>query len=124
VRLEPREAEYHYTLALALNDAGNLNNAITELQEATRLNPRLADAWRNLGLARAAKEDLPGALEALRRAEELSPGDARIPYARATVLARLDRMSEARAAATHALELRPDYPEARELLQRLAAENK
>jgi tetratricopeptide (TPR) repeat protein len=121
VRLEPREAEYHYSLALALNDAGDLAKAVAELQEATRLNPRHADAWRNLGLARAAQEDLAGALDALGRAEDLAPGDPRLPYARATVLARLDRVAEARAAAARALELRPDYPEARELIQRLGA---
>jgi len=124
VRLEPREAEYHYSLALALNEAGDLAKAIAELQEATRLNPRHADAWRNLGLARAAKEDLTGALDALARAEELTPKDPRLPYARATVLARLNRLAESRAAAARALELRPDYPEAQELMRRLAAGNK
>jgi predicted CXXCH cytochrome family protein len=118
VRLEPREAEYHYSLALALSDAGDLAQAITELQEAARLNPRRADVWRNLGLALAAKED-SAALAALARAESIDPGDPRIPYARATVLARLGRLPEARAAAARALELRPDYPEARELIQRL-----
>jgi Flp pilus assembly protein TadD len=96
-----------------------LARAIAELQEAARLNPRHADAWRNLGLALAAKEDLTGALDALRRAETADPGDPRIPYARATVLARLDRVPEARAAAARALTLRPEYPEARELLERL-----
>jgi tetratricopeptide (TPR) repeat protein len=119
VRLEPREAEYHYSLALALNETGDLAQAIAELREAARLNPRLADAWRNLGLALASKEDLPGALEALVKAESVDPGDPRIPYARATVLARLNRLPEARAAAARALELRPDFPEARELIQRL-----
>ena len=43
---------------------------------------------------------------------------------RATVLARLNRLDEARAAAARALELRPDYGEAQELMQRLAAGNK
>jgi tetratricopeptide (TPR) repeat protein len=123
VRLEPREAEYHYSLALALNDAGDLTQAIAELREAARLNPRHAGAWRNLGLALAAKEDLSGALEALTRAESVDPGDARIPYARATVLARLGRVAEARAAAARALELRPEYPEAQELMQSLSAPN-
>jgi tetratricopeptide (TPR) repeat protein len=124
VRLEPSEAEFRYSLALALNEAGDLKSAIAQLQEATRLNPRYADAWRNLGLARAAQDDLPGALDALARAEGLEPGDPRLPYARATVLARLRRAAEARTAALRALELRPDYSEALELLDRLASENK
>jgi len=124
VRLEPREAEYHFSLALALNDAGELENAIAQLREATRLNPRHADAWRNLGLALAAKDDLTGAQDALARAEGVAPGDPRIPYARATILARLGLVAEARAAAQRALDLRPDYPEARELMQRLTPQNK
>jgi tetratricopeptide (TPR) repeat protein len=124
VRLEPRDAEYHYTLALALNDAGDLAQAIAELQETVRLNPRHVDAWRNLGLALAAKEDLTGSLEALVRAESIDPNDPRIPYARATVLVRLNRVPDARAAAARALELRPDYSEARELLQALPIQNK
>jgi tetratricopeptide (TPR) repeat protein len=119
VRLEPREADYRYTLALALNDAGDLPQAIAELQEAVRLNPRHVGAWRNLGLALAAKEDLTGALESLVRAESIDPNDPGIPYARATVLVRLGRTPDARAAAARALELRPDYPEARELIQNL-----
>jgi len=124
VHLEPRDAEYHYTFALALNDAGDLAQAIVELQEAARLNPRHVGAWRNLGLALAAKEDLTGALEALVRAESIDPTDPSIPYARATVLVRLNRVPDARAAAARALELRPDYPEALKLLQTLPIQNK
>jgi len=124
VRLEPRDADFRYTLALALNDAGDLPQAIVELQEAVRLNPRHVGAWRNLGLAQAAKDDLTGALESLVRAESIEATDPSIPYARATVLVRLGRMPDARAAAARALELRPDYPEARELLQTLPIQNK
>jgi tetratricopeptide (TPR) repeat protein len=120
-RLEPREAEYHFSLALALSDAGELDPAIAELREAVRLNPRYADAWRNLGLALAARNDLSAANDALSQAETVDPADPRIPYSRATVLARLGRVSEARAAAERALSLRADYPEAQELLQRLAS---
>jgi predicted CXXCH cytochrome family protein len=120
VRLEPREAEYHCSLALALSDAGELEPAIAELREAVRLNPRFADAWRNLGLALAAQNDLNAASDALAQAEKADQADPRIPYARATVLARLGLVSEARAAAERALSLRADYAEAQELLQRLA----
>jgi predicted CXXCH cytochrome family protein len=120
VRLEPREAEYHFSLALALSDAGEVEHAIAELREAVRLNPRYADAWRNLGLALAAQNDLNAASDALTRAETADPADPRIPYARATVLARLGRAGEARAAAERALSLRADYAEAQELLRSLS----
>jgi predicted CXXCH cytochrome family protein len=124
VRLEPQDAEYHFSLALALNDTADLDRAIVELREAVRLNPRHADAWRNLGLALAGKDDLADAAEALARAEAVDPEDPRIPYSGATVLARLGRDDEARTAAARALKLRPDYPEAQELLQRLSSQRK
>ena len=119
VRLEPREAEYRFSLALALSDAGELAQTVVELREAVRLNPRYTDAWRNLGLALAAQNDLNAASDALAHAETVDPADPRIPYARATVLARLGRLAEARSAAERALVHRPDYPEAQELLRRL-----
>jgi len=53
------------------------------------------------------------------RAESLDATSAAIPYARATILARVGRVDEARAAAKRALELNRDYAEARQLLESL-----
>lgn len=117
VRLEPHDAEYRYELALAWNEAGDAGATIRELEQAIRLDPRHARAWYNLGLARAAQNDSANALEALGRAESLSPDDPGIPYARATILAQLGRISEARAAANRALEIQPGFVPAREWLQ-------
>ena len=119
VRLDPRDAEYRYKLALAWNEAGDLDATISELEQAVRLNPRYARAWYNLGLARAAKNDSAEALAALANAEKISADDPNIPYARATILAQLGRNVEARAAAKRALEIRPGFSPARELLQAL-----
>lgn len=118
-RLAPREAAYRYRLGLALNEMGRLPEARLALEQAVKLEPQFAQAWYNLGLAYAAQEQLEPALEALVRAESLEAQSAQIPFARATVLARLNRTGEARRAAQRALEIQPDFPEARELLRAL-----
>lgn len=121
VRVQPNEAEFHYKLALALNETGETARVITELEAAVKCDPRHARAWYNLGLARNGGGDSAGALEALSRAETAEPGDPRIPYARATILARLGQLNDARLAARRALELNPNFSAATVLLHQLDA---
>jgi tetratricopeptide (TPR) repeat protein len=119
-RLAPRDAEARHRLALACNEAGDAKRAVAELQAAVRLDPQLVRAWYDLGLAQNALGETSAALDALARAEKLAPSDARIPYARATILARIaGRGGEAQAAAERALELQPDFAEAKDLLRAL-----
>ncbi len=119
VRLEPKQAEFRYKLALAWNEAGSLQNAVREFEEAVKLDRRHARAWYNLGLARNALGKPDTAIAALLEAESAEPRDPQIPYARATIHARLRQKSEAREAALRALTIRPDYQDARQLLQAL-----
>jgi len=55
----------------------------------------------------------------LARAESVADRDPTIPYARATVLARLGRFDEARTAAQRALELDRNHAAAAALLRQL-----
>jgi tetratricopeptide (TPR) repeat protein len=118
-RLAPRDAEMRYKLGLAYNEANRPKDALAALQQATELDPQYSQAWYNLGLAHAGAGDDSAALDSLTRAESLDQRSPQIPYARATVLVRLDRRPEARAATARALELRPGYAEAIQLLQAL-----
>jgi tetratricopeptide (TPR) repeat protein len=90
------------------------------LEQSVKLNPHHARAAYNLGLARNTAGDIAGALQALQAAEAADPRDAQIPYARATILARLGRNEAARAAANRALELNSDFAPAAALLQTLS----
>jgi tetratricopeptide (TPR) repeat protein len=119
-RLTPRDAELRFHLGLAWSESGNVRQAAAELEEAVQLDPGHSRAWYNLGLAFSALSQPERGLEALGRAEAIQSRDPRIPYARATILARLNRNAEARRAAARALELAPDYAEARQLMQQLA----
>ena len=118
-RLNPQDADSRYQLGLACNEAGDLDQARTELEAAVRLNPRHASAWYNLGLAQNASEQSDAAIESLLRGESVEPDDARIPYARATILARLGQRQAALLAARRALEINPAHGEAKQLLQQL-----
>jgi tetratricopeptide (TPR) repeat protein len=118
-RLEPREAEYRYKLGLAYNELGDRARTIDALEEAVRLAPRHARALYNLGLAYNARGETENAIQMLVRAESAAPEDAHIPYATATLYARLGRLAEARAATARALQIQPDFAEARELQRQL-----
>ena len=118
-RLAPRAAEYRYKLGLALNEVGNLDGARQALEETVKLDPQYVRGWYNLGLAYAAQDKTEAAINALVRAESLDAMSAQIPYARATVLARLGRTEEAKAATRRALEINRAYREAQQLLQSL-----
>ena len=118
-RLAPQDAESHYKLGLARNELGDLPGAVAELETAVKLEPRHALAWYNLGLAQNALGKPESAIESLLRAESIATEDVRIPYARATILAQLNRPREATAAARRALELEPRFEQAKQLLETL-----
>jgi Flp pilus assembly protein TadD len=119
VKLAPKDAEFHYKLALALNETGDTTRMLAELESAVQCDPHHARAWYNLGLARSDQHDDAGALVALVRAESADFTDPRPPYARATILARQGKISEARQAAQRALELNPNFTAAADLLRQL-----
>lgn len=119
VRIQPGVAENHYRLGLAWAEVGDLGQAVVSLEEAVRLEPGHDRAAYNLGLAYQQRGDSARSLTLLERAERANPRDARIPYARATVLMGLDRRTEAGDAARRALEIEPGHAGARELLRDL-----
>ena len=90
------------------------------LEKTVELDPQYARAWYNLGLARNGANQPLEAINALRRAESADPSDSAIPYARATIHARIGQQREAAEAAARALQLRPEFMEARQLLQNLS----
>lgn len=120
IRLDPENPEYPYKLALALSELGSNSEALAALEKTVKLDPSYARAWYNLGLAYNAANRPPQAIAALRQGEAADPSDSAIPYARATIHARHGQKQEAIQAAALALQLRPDFQEARELLQALA----
>lgn len=120
IRLDPQNAEYHYKLGLALGETGNSDVVIAALEKTVSLDPSYARAWYNLGLSYNAADRPADAIRALLKAEAVEPSDATIPYARATIHARLGQRNEALAAARRSLVLRPGDPNASRLIQALS----
>ena len=116
VRLEPNTAEYRFKLALGWNEMGDAEKTIAALEQTVKIDPHHARAWYNLGLARNAKGDAVGAIDALKHGEQANPEDGGIPYARATIHARLKQFDEAREAAMKAVQLDPSNQDAIQLM--------
>jgi tetratricopeptide (TPR) repeat protein len=120
IELDPNEPEYQYKIALAYSEAGDMTKAVSALEKTVRLDPRNGRAWYNLGLAYNGMNRTQEAIAALSNGEAADPSDASIPYALATILARLGQREEAMQAATRALQIRQDFPEAIQLMRALA----
>jgi Flp pilus assembly protein TadD len=118
-RLAPNEGEYHYKLGLALAETSDLNGATSELEQAVARNADFSDGWYNLGLAYSQSGRLEDAVRSIEHAEKINSSEARYAYARATILARMNRTAEAKEAALHVLSLDPKNQQAVEFLRAL-----
>ena len=93
--------------------------AVDFLSVAVLHDPSNGPAWHTLGVAHLALRQNVAALHALTKAQTLIPGDAPNCFFLAVAQAELGNVSEARTNAEQALRLRPDFTEARALLERL-----
>jgi serine/threonine-protein kinase len=80
VALRPDSGAAHYNLGVMLwftdlHGEKDADGAIKEFQQATKLDPQLAVAHTALGIALLAREDIDGAVVALRRAITCDPSD-------------------------------------------------
>jgi len=73
IELSPSLAFAHHYLGLSLVRQGRLNEASEEFQKARQLDPLSSIIARNVALPHYLKRDYAGALELLRRANELGP---------------------------------------------------
>lgn len=73
MRLAPRETALARQFVEVLQTAGELNEAVTLLENLTRKDPKQADLFVDLGYARLANGDRAGARKELERAAALQP---------------------------------------------------
>jgi len=79
-RDHPDDARIRNFRGILLARMGNNAEASAEYLEAIRLNPLLADAYRNLGFLQWTEHQLPSARETLQRALRISPKDSFAHY--------------------------------------------
>ena len=106
------DAESYNNLALALQEAGESEQAEAAYREALRRRPDLAAAHANLGRLYQATGRLAEAETSLRQATRLAPRLAEAHNTLAVVLKDSGRLVEAEASCRAAIASRPDYVEA------------
>jgi tetratricopeptide (TPR) repeat protein len=91
----PGDAQTHLQLGCLLAHLGRVEEAIPAWRKAAELNPMLSIAWRNLGLAAAARNELPQAEDCYRKAIAARPGDQTLYRDLAEILLAADRRADA-----------------------------
>ncbi len=131
VALHPDNVDLQFELGQLLQNANRLDEAIEVLQEATRRQPDLASAWRELSRLHAAKGDWRRCDKAYGQFAQLLPPEAalqesaqaiglrRFAYAEALLRKHLQNLPddvEALRQLAHVFNEREDYPETERLL--------
>ena len=109
IRANPERPEAYNELGLALAQAGRLEEARTQLQEALARQSDYAEAHTNLGNVLQRLEQAPAAVDHYRRALQINPDMAEAHYGLGMALQAQQHSEEAIQALQRALELRPDY---------------
>ena len=115
------EAEQHLTAGIEAYRAGDVATAISELEEATRLDHSSAKAFMYLGAAYGATGKYNQAVGAFKAAEQLSPNDAKVHFNIAQAYEAAGSPHEAEYEYEKALGIDPNYPRAVQALAELRA---
>jgi tetratricopeptide (TPR) repeat protein len=106
----------NYEMGLLEVREGQPDSALSYFKEATVLLPQYAEAWANLALAYDYKRMYKEALLAFKTAGGLDPDNSLIYYDAGLTLGKVGKLQEAAQFFQRALELKPDFPEAKEKL--------
>jgi adenylate cyclase len=107
-QLEPNSAAGLYWYGLILSSVGRVDEAVSLLKEALRLNPIPPNVyWRTIAIALRESGRYEEAIAYLKRAVEREPNDFLAYYGLAATYSMAGRMDEARAAAKEVLRINP-----------------
>jgi tetratricopeptide (TPR) repeat protein len=95
VKENPKDAQAHLQLGCLLANLGRVEEATAEWKKAAELNDGSSTAWRNLGLAAVAKDELDQAERYYRKAIAARPQDQTLYRDLATILIAADRRPDA-----------------------------
>lgn len=109
----------HTNLGLAVYARGKTDSAITEFRAALRLRPDFAEAYNDLGVALANRGDVDGAIQAFLNAVRAKPTQAPSHYNAAVLLAGKGDTVQALGHLQVALQLDPDYADARREFEKI-----
>jgi tetratricopeptide (TPR) repeat protein len=107
----------NYELGLLEVRAGQPDSALIYFSDATKLLSRYADAWINLALVYDHKRMYKEALTSFKTASDLDPNNPLIYYDAGLTLGKIGKLQEAAQFFQQAIDLKPDFPEAKEKLK-------
>jgi Tfp pilus assembly protein PilF len=102
----------HYDLGIVLGRKGQIDEAISQYQEAIRLKPDYSSAHNNLGIALDKKGQLDLAISQFQEAVRLKPDYADAHNNLGIALGKIGQLDAAVSQFQEALRLKPDYAEA------------
>jgi len=108
VRINPRHAEGHTNLGIALDRRGRTPEALEHFREALKYEPNNTQVMNNLGLAFVKSHQVPQAINSFEDAVRRAPDFADAQNNLGNALAAAGRLEEAVAHYQQALRLRPD----------------
>ncbi|HKB08511.1 MAG TPA: tetratricopeptide repeat protein [Candidatus Polarisedimenticolia bacterium] len=109
ITIDPKSDRAFTTLGMAELALGDPPAALTAYREAVRLQPENADYLRNLGMAQNRNHD-PGAVDSLRRALQIRPGDPDLMDGLGLMLLDAGDAPGAREPLERAVAARPSHP--------------
>jgi hypothetical protein len=107
-----RSAEAHYDIGVALQGAGQVQEAVGHYERAVRIQPDYTEAQNNLGLALVQLGRLQEAIGHYEQALRINPDDAPVHNNLGAALRRQGRLQEAIGHYEQAVRLKPDFAEA------------
>ncbi len=110
--LLPNDAGVQMNLGNALQDAGQLDEAVQSYQRALAIKPTFAEAHNNLGATFATLGQLEESVASYRRAVQIKPDFAAAHNGLGGVLRDLGQLDEAVASYRRAIKVQPNYAEA------------
>ena len=110
--LDPKHADIHNNLGVALIAKGRITSAITHYERALALNPNHFNARNNLGTALVAQSRFGEAVRHYQYALTINPRHPNTHYNLGIALAGLGKLVDAMDQYRRALALQPDYAEA------------
>jgi len=110
--LREREAVRVFALAVEHHQKGELADAVVNYGKSLQLNPKVADAYNNMGVALRALGKLEAAVACYRRCLVLRPNNAGLYSNMGNALRELGRLQLSVAAHQTAIKLAPESPEA------------
>ncbi len=105
-KIAPQNADAYFMKGMVIKETGDTSRAIGMFQSATKENPRLIDAWINLGQLHEALND-PDAIRYFDGGLSVSPDHPLLLHAKAQYLARQDHIEEAKSVYRRWMEVDP-----------------